>query len=327
MGTWGWTNGIPIMAEIITLHSLFESQKLNFKKEIGGLRIPQDLESIQNKITEYLNSLFDSNGNFRQNLTQGEDYILKSAINLLMAQQDICSVLTESVAKSTCDTNHPNPTSHKVEGSNGINISPKSAVIASGSGALAGKVIFGGWGAVFGAIAGTAVSIYLASRPTSKDQGPASDAALLQIKSFGQLIDANKLCSIIENICNSVDDLISTFRAQINRVVGKYEEQEKPSLEKDYKFLLESIQTLVGYSRTHGEEEKFNSKIRVRINDLAESLENYNIQVVDYDNEINAQWFEQVESDNAKEIKMVYPALVRDDQVILQGKVFVPSNL
>ena len=72
-------------------------------------------------------------------------------------------------------------------------------------------------------------------------------------------------------MCESVDNLIDTFRAQVNRVVQKYESQEKPSLEKEYRSLLESIQSLVGYERNHDmSEEKYNKKIQERIENLSE---------------------------------------------------------
>ena len=57
------------------------------------------------------------------------------------------------------------------------------------------------------------------------------------------------------------------------RVVEKYENQEKPTFEKDYGVLLDAIQSLLGasYQMT---DEKRQKRIESRIEDLAESLEN-----------------------------------------------------
>lgn len=130
------------------------------------------------------------------------------------------------------------------------------------------------------------------------------------------------LLSIIENICESVDELISTFRSQIKKVVHKYENQEKPTIERDYRFLLEGIQSLLGYKRTHTEEEdKYVKKLQLRIEDVGELLENYNLEVVDFDGN-NEYLFEVVTGQDVIAPKMVYPAIVKNGNAVLKGKIF-----
>ena len=136
-------------------------------------------------------------------------------------------------------------------------------------------------------------------------------------------LDTGIFLGIVGNICDSVDSLIQTFRAQINRVVDKYENVEKPRLEKEYSFLLEGIQTLIGYKRTHTNDDKYLSKLQMRIEDLAEALENYNLSVEEYVEE-HSGWFETVESTKVETPQMVYPAIVKEGQAVLSGKVFVP---
>ena len=117
---------------------------------------------------------------------------------------------------------------------------------------------------------------------------------------------------------------MSTFRSQINRVIDKYESREKPTIEKEYRFLLESIQTLVGYKRTHDEgEDKYIKKLQIRIEDLSECLENYNLSLEDYTGE-NDSFFDIISSPETKEKKMVYPAIVKEGVVMIKGKVFIP---
>ena len=128
---------------------------------------------------------------------------------------------------------------------------------------------------------------------------------------------------LVGNICSSVDSLIETFRAQINRVVNKYESQEKPTLEKEYRFLLESVQSLVGYKRAHNEDEKFTRKIQERIEDMAESLENYNLEIVNY-TENHSNWFDVIENPNVQTTSQVLPAIVKNGNVVLKGRVFIP---
>ena len=137
-------------------------------------------------------------------------------------------------------------------------------------------------------------------------------------------LNVDVFLNIVGNICSSIDSLIETFRAQINRVINKYENQEKPTLENEYRFLLESVQSLIGYKRAHGEDEKFVYKIQERIEDMAESLENYNLEVVNYTKE-NSNWFDVIENPNVQTVSQVLPAIVKNGSVVLKGRIFIPQ--
>lgn len=329
------------MAKKVSLKSLFESNKGKLEQKLMGLKLPQDANKVQQIIADYLNELCDSEGEFRQSLTQSEDYVLQAAMSLHNAQQELCNVLIkQGLAPSRDGINaedfngfsekEATPSEKASHGVLNTKLTSTQAVIGSAGGALVGKLLFNGWGAVFGAIAGSAGAIYLASRNDSKTKKSNGSATTNPSNSQngineGVPIEVGEFISIVSEICDSVDRLVETYRAQINRVVNKYESQEKPTLEMNYRSLLENIQLLVGYSRTHGEEEKFVKKIRERVDDLAETLENYQLVMVDFTEE-HPDWFERVPSSNATEPRMVYPAIVKDNEVILKGKIFVPHS-
>ena len=93
---------------------------------------------------------------------------------------------------------------------------------------------------------------------------------------------ALKNLEIVKNICESIDDLIETFRTQIKRVENVYEQKEKPSLQKDYSMLLASIQELVVTVNTEcDDKEKKLKRLEKKVGDLAETLENYGVAIVD----------------------------------------------
>ena len=290
--------------------------------------LPKDMSKVQNTVSSYLEKVFDAEGEFRQNLTQSEDYILEAAISLLNAQQKISSALLKDINRN-CDSNKRNPSvaaqKHKESGSANIfNIDTKNTLFGVAGGAIAGKLILGGWGAVFGAIAGVALSIYLSNRTQTKTQSQTTQRVVHE-EIINKPIDVDCFIHIIHDVCESVDNLISTFRAQVNRVVQKYESQDKPTLDKEYRLLLESIQSLVGYKRNHDStEEKYTKKMQDRIEDLAESLDNYDITLVNY-SEDNSSWFEKVPSPNTTELKEVLPAIIKGKDLIIPGKVFIPS--
>ena len=313
-----------------SLASLFDSQKDVLAEHLKGLVLPKDAAAIQTAVGNYLNKLFDEDGEFRQNLTQPEDYILKAALSLLNAQQEIGSAIQISIPavdakKSESHTEKPqfqtqNPFLSKTN--------PVTAILGTTGGAIIGHAFGGGWATVFGAIAGTAITIYMSNMADAKYQ--ASQTVSLatkkeQEKDINTPIDVSQFIEITHRICESVDNLIATFRAQIKRVVDKYENQEKPSLEKDYITLLEGIQSLIGYERTHSNDEKFILKIKERIEDVAELLENYNLCVEDYTG-ANKDHFMFVPTPNNTKEKQVYPAITKNAFVILKGKVFTPDN-
>ena len=297
-----------------TLYSLFISSKDELTSQLEGLTLPSGTQEAQSCVVKYFNKIFDADGDFRQNLTQSEDYILQAALSMLSMQQTMMSELTP-----TCDSR----SMLSVQDSKSTCYDQRKAVISkllplggAAIGSTAGALLVGTWGAVFGAIAGTAVAMYFSTRMlpeiAKKQEARTSETVESELN-----VDA--FIEIIGKICQSVDSLIDTFRAQINRVVNKYEAQEKATLEKDFRFLLEGIQSLVGYKRTHSEEEpKYIRKLKERIEDVGELLENYNLTIVDY-TEDNEYMFEVVDG---QETRMVLPAIVKEGAVVVKGKIF-----
>ncbi|MDM8155782.1 hypothetical protein QUW14_16030 [Bacteroides gallinaceum] len=306
------------MAEQKTLTTIFESNKSVLKERLEGLSLPSDASKIQKIINDYLNEMFNNEGEFRQNLTQSEDYILQAALSLLNAQQSMIKEMAPIVAPQQ-------PKLEPVSQPAFSGLKKEKYPYALGGTAIGGSVgglLLGTWGAVFGAIAGTAIVLYYASNQTTsapQRKGLGEKPLLQQPK-----LNVDAFLAIVKNICGSVDSLIDTFRAQINRVVNKYESQEKPTLEKEYRFLLESVQSLIGYKRAHHEDEKFIRKIQERIEDMAESLDNYNLEVEDYTEE-HRNWFDMIENPNVSAGTQVLPAIVKNGNVVLKGRLFVPA--
>ena len=301
-----------------TLYSLFISNKDELTSQLEGLTLTSEAQEVQSCVVKYFNKIFDADGDFRQNLTQSEDYILQAAMSMLTMQQSMMSELT-----STYD----NRSMLSVETLEPTCCDQRKAFIGkllplggSAIGSTAGALLVGAWGSVFGAIAGTAVAMYYSTR---MEPEMATTQEVITSGTVESELNVTAFIEIIGKICQSVDSLIDTFRAQINRVVNKYENQEKATLEKDFRFLLEGIQSLVGYKRAHSEEEpKYIRKLKERIEDVGELLENYNLTIVNY-TEDNEYMFEVVDG---QETRMVLPAIVKDGIVVVRGKIFKKTN-
>lgn len=319
------------MSNNLTLSSLFNTTKDELQRSLSGLMLPKDAARVQAAITDYLNKVCDDQSEYRQNLTQSEDYILQAALSMLNAQRDLLAAFDcrPKVTVEQPKQSEPASTTASSIAQSINSISSTKALIGAGGGALVGKLILGGWGAVFGAIAGTAIAMYLSMQnPQKAPATPNLDCVMTQPKVIIHDTPVNTalLLNVIGQICESLDNLIETFRAQIKRVVNKYESQEKPTIERDYRVLLEGIQALIGFKRGHSaQEEKYLPKLQTRVEDLAELLENYNLEVVDYTPE-QTGWFEAVESANTTEVKMVYPAVCKNGSLVLRGKIFTPKQ-
>lgn len=301
-----------------TLYALFDSSKDELSAKLCGLTLPSGVQEIQSCVVDYFNTIFDADGDFRQNLTQSEDYILQAALSMLNTQQAMIKELAP-VSEQRSSFNKPIPKDSILDDRRAM-LGQLLPIGGSAIGGAAGAILLGTWGAVFGAIAGTAVSLYYSTRLTNRTVASENTIIAAPVESE---LNVDAFVQIIGKICQNVDSLIDTFRAQVNRVVSKYENQEKATLEKDFRFLLEGIQSLIGYKRTHSEEEpKYMRKLKERIEDVGELLENYNLMLVDYA-EDNEYMFEVVE---AQETRMVLPAIVKEGNVVIKGKIFKKTN-
>jgi hypothetical protein len=314
------------MASNLSLKSIFSETKKELEQSLSGLKLPKDSDIVQQQIAAYLNKVCDADSEFRQNLTQSEDYILQAALSMLNAQKDIASILVTQPSVHVDTPESKASSEDNNDGFSNLTVNATNGLIGAGGGALLGKFVLGGWGAVFGAIAGTAIVLYM-SRQSSERQRPQSNPDIAATATIVNTpLNVQALLTVIEQICDSLDNLIATFRAQIKRVVTKYESIEKPTIEQDYRTLLEGIQSLVGFKRGHNAtEDKYVGKIQERIEDLAELLDNYDLEVVDY-TESNSAWFDAIESEKATEIKSVTPAIVKAGNVVLKGKIFTPQK-
>ena len=88
--------------------------------------------------------------------------------------------------------------------------------------------------------------------------------------------------------------------------------------------MLESIQSLLGVAYSKQSDEKRLNKIDQRIEQVVDSLGNYGLEIVKYSDE-NISLFEQLQSDKVTEPTMIYPAIMKNGNIVKRGKVFVKA--
>ncbi|MBQ0052989.1 MAG: hypothetical protein KBS89_00855 [Bacteroidales bacterium] len=249
----------------LTLKSVFAKGKDRLDDSLKGLSLPKDSIKVQSILTDYLSALFDNENGYRQNLTESEDYIFQAVIRLLNSQQNI--------AKEIAKFAKPIVTQDAKVKKQSKATNPYVTIAGAGVGAIVGGII-GSWAAVAGAIAGTALVLYFSAKPVSKTTTISTDA---QTKLHESTIDVTVFSNIVESICESIDGVIDTFRTQIKRVANVYEQREKPTLTSDYSTLLEQIANVYNVCSTT---EGVPAKVKNAVDMLAESLENYNLKIV-----------------------------------------------
>ena len=254
-----------------SLKSLFEQSKTTLTTKLESLSLPRDSQKVQDIVSRHLNDLLDSTGEYRQALTQSEEFILLSAMNLLQAQQAMIGAV--SIQHNNQNRSYKTEPTYANKG----NVSKEHTPLVVGGtaiGGAAGALIFNTWGALIGAIAGTAVVLYYAANQDSKARSKQTSTSTGAKPSESQ-INVETFLTIVGNICENVDGIIETYRVQVRRIQNTYEQKERPSLQGDYGMLLEQIANVCRVCEAN--KESVPAKIQNAVDLLEESLENYGL--------------------------------------------------
>lgn len=240
-----------------TLTSIFDSNKQVLAERLESFSLPKDSLSVEKTVVDFLNELFENDGAYRLGLTQSEDYILQSSIQMLRSQQNIAFEIASkaseynSVSKSVSEPRKEN--------------NQYTYLLGTGIGALAGSTL-GTWGAVCGAIAGTAIAIYLS---IGKKKPQVVDAKIVNT------INVNAFVNIVKKVCESIDNVMETYRVQVKRIENSYKNVVEDAPLSKYSHLFSQIEDLHGVI----ESDKYNipdSVVEVEAS-LVRSLRNYGL--------------------------------------------------
>ncbi|WP_293669057.1 hypothetical protein [uncultured Parabacteroides sp.] len=252
-----------------TLASMFEANKLVLEKELASLSLPKDANKVQDIVSRYLNKMFDENSDFRQSLTLSEDYILNAAIELLNVQQNIAKEITIEMNEDF--VNSPIGDESKI----GLKKEKFPYALAGSALGTAVGGVLGTWAALFGAVAGTAIVLYVFST---------RQESIVQEKSQNTVfvMEPHVFTDIVKNICEKIDYLIEVFRTQVQNIKHTYSHENKISLKKDYFFLIDAIQNLLIAAESKDGDVNFQLEdLLIHINLVSKALESYGLEFID----------------------------------------------
>lgn len=305
------------MAQMLT--SIFDSVRTALEQQLTGLYLPNDWKQIQQIINRALAQLIAPKGDFRLSLTVAEDTILQQAIALLNIQQQLLDSARPAVAVEGNSSTSATGTSSEAG-------QPKAVpVVGAAVGGSVGGMLFGTWGAVVGAIAGTAVSIYyhkfLPDVMKREPQPLAGNCG--REREEKQRIEPRQLTDIIRSLCERIDSLMATYRQNIEDIRAIYDGKEQVTLSGNYQFLLESIQQVIGASYGVASAKDVERLVE-RCSQLGESLENYGLRIVGYDDSV-AECFDISFSEQVKTPTVKAPAVMEKNRLVVRGRVILPK--
>ena len=245
-----------------SLKKLFNVKQSILSDELNSFVLPDDSQKACDIVLKHIEELLDPYGEYRQSLTQSEEYMFLSALNLVNMQQVMVDAINSQISSAPTQISRSCCPKWSNE---------QKAYILGGNAVLgtAGALIFNSWGAVIGAIAGTAIALYwLEHKNNCSPEEVVSESS--------QRIDTTALLNILSDIFEKIDCVMETYKTQEKRIQTNYENREQPSLQRDYQSLLNQIAN-VCKAREKATEE-IPSSMQNAIDMLAECLENYNLK-------------------------------------------------
>lgn len=242
----------------MTLTEIFKNNEGSLREQLADLSLPKDAKKVHQIVADFLNNLFENDGDYRQSLTQSEDYILQAAIQLMQTQQNITLEMVRNASSYKVDNKHSKVKEEKEP-------NPYTSVGGAALGATAG-VLFGPVGIVGGAIAGTAIAVYL----TTKSKKKIKPTELLNVPK----INVNAFTDIVVKVCESIDNLMQTYRVQVKKMENALSNREEVTLQNTYSILLDQIQNVINVA----EQDEIPDNLKTAISYMEKSLQNYDLE-------------------------------------------------
>lgn len=298
-----------------TLLSIFLQQKDELTKKIAQAASSRDLESVRSTIARFFDTQFSPSGEYASQLTQAEFFIMQSStfINDLQKKLDeqfilapVREVLEVSEAKAKM-TSAPMAFAYSTFG--GI------------IGALAGSA----WASLAGAIAGLVLSTllykhqpdfitrnkytqWIIARPTDEKE-------TRNTVNYPEL-NTPEIMKIFEEICAGIDEMMHVVSSQMK---SSAPQTPKPKpIAQELGPILRECQKHIGFLQKAG----INADTIGVFEDVWLAI---GVEFVHY-NKDNSNYFIEKTTQNTGEISELYPAVLINGQLHLQGLISLPDN-
>lgn len=182
-------------------------------------------------------------------------------------------------------------------------------------GIIGGGWIITSWGSIIVATIACAIAKYYNTRPDQVQMPPTQSTNLHISLNVDMLLDS------VRGLCQQIDDMMLYIQDSMDALRKKEEKAPKMSLDNDFSDLLDSIKNLfMSYRR-----DESTDKLKVKVQDVFDKLENYDYQILDYSDE-NSHLFNVVESPHISKAQTSKPAILKGGEILEKGRYLVPSD-
>lgn len=191
----------------ITLSSLFEQRKGEFIEQLNDIYLPRDAAKFEKIETDFLKSLLEKDGAYRQSLSEDENAMLESTLQLMQSQQHIAAGIAASLRGFNLRLQ---------EEKSILPVPEKLLYYYPVLGAALGSAIgsfWNTWTTIAGAVVLTAISIFIVT-VIIKISTKKIDQAVIEDSE----INPEVFAEVVGNICDKIDDVIETYRTQVRKM-------------------------------------------------------------------------------------------------------------
>lgn len=296
------------MIEKTNVVELFEKNKSSLLEELNKLSRPLD-ENVSIIVGDFLRKLISDNRE-RINLSTGEQKLFEHL-------PAIISCYTQCYLSKNQELRKP---LHTVDNSMSRLTTGKMFFLIASTfvGGLLGGLAFDSWiGSLAISTLFLGVSLFVIGRNSEHNE---TDETVEE-----NMPDFDNVMVRTQALCKIIDDIVTGYRLQIKKSVDEYQKNQAKPFEEEYLSLLEHIQSLIGYERYKRDDPDYTEELQERCEEIIDILSNEGLSFVDY-TEGDASKFELIEIDTITTTVKVYPAIVKDGWIVMNGRVFVPKK-
>ena len=298
----------------VTLLSLFEKNEAQFRKELSGIQLPEDISLLQNFLSDFFVNKV-SMAEYQKELSLTEIAMMNSVLKLVSLPMGLIGniILPEADRTNTKQETDALVKHNKLQPLlDKLDKLDIRLVATTAIGGLVGGFCFRTWGAVLLAIAGCVLGMYYT--PNEKKETAPSEP--LQIK-----IDVEQYIKTLKLICGTIDEILGNYRVSIANIKTQHDNKPHPTLASTYKPILDRMASLY----VAIDNDILPDTVKTEFNKLYRTLKNHHYEFVTY-NEDTREYYTEIPSTHITKPEIIKAAILENGKLLEQGECLIPQT-
>lgn len=295
----------------VTLLSLFEKNEAQFRKELSGIQLPENINLLQNFLSDFFVNKV-SVAEYQKELSLTEIAMMNSVLKLVSLPMGLIGNI---ILPETDRTNTKQEIDDLVKHNKFESLLEKldiRLVATTAIGGLIGGFCFRTWGAVLLAIAGCVLGMHY----TPNDKKETAPSEPLQIK-----IDVEEYIKTLKQICGTIDEVLGKYRTSIANIKTQHDNKPHPTLASTYKPLLDRMASLY----VAIDNDILPDAVKTEFNKLYRTLRNHHYEFVTY-NENTREYYTEIPSTHITKPEIIKAAILENGKLLEQGECLIPET-